>query len=127
MTFITTAEMDALGLAAWDALDAAEKDRAVAQANAWLGTKSFVAWDDQPPPVTVAAQELALLAGEGRLYTDATTGTIARKRVKAGSVETETAYEGGGTSTPGAIAYAEALIRPFLSGGGGSTFEVRRA
>ena len=127
MTFITTAEMDALGNAEWDALTTAEKDRAVAQANAWLGTKSFVEWETQPPPVTVAAQELALLAGEGRLYADATTGTISRKKVKAGSVETETAYEGGGTSTPGAIAYAEALIRPFLSGGGGSTFEVRRA
>jgi len=126
MAFITVDEMDALGNATWDALDAAAKDRAVAQANAWLSARSFVAWADQPPPVTVAAQELALEAAEGRLYTSATTGVISRKRVKAGSVETETAFEGGASSVSGAIQYVEDLIRPYLAGAG-SSFEVTRA
>jgi hypothetical protein len=118
MTYITVDEMDALGNATWDALDIAAKDRAVAQANAWLAARSFMAWDDQPPPITVAAQELALEAAEGRLYSDATTGTISRKKVRAGSVETETAFEGGATATPGAIQYVEDLIRPYLAGSG---------
>src|SRR5690554_1262441 len=116
--YITVDAMDALGDTEWDVLDASAKTRAVAQANAYLNALSFVAWVDQPEPVTLAAQELALLAGQGRLYADATTGVISRKRVKAGSVETETAYEGGATATPGAIQYVEALLAPYLRGGG---------
>ena len=118
MTFITTAEMDALANATWDALTAEAKERAVAQANAWLGAKRFISWDTQPPPVTIAAQDLALLAAEGKLYADASTGSIKREKVRAGPVETETEFEEGGVTVPGVIAYVNDLLRPFLRSGG---------
>jgi len=116
--YITVADMDALGNATWDALDTADKARAVAQANAWLSAQSLREWDEQPEAVTQAAQQLALLAGEGRLYADASTGTIKRERVKAGSVESETEYEEGGVTVPGVIAYVNDLLKPWLRRGG---------
>ncbi len=123
--FVTTADVDALGDTEWDALSAADKSRAVAQANAWLSTKHFRTWETQPEPVTAAGVELALASSEGDLYADATTGAVSRKRVKAGSVETETAYEGGATSQPGRLTYAVALIRPYLASTGSTRLLTR--
>lgn len=116
--YVTVADVDAVGNATWDALAAADQSRAVAQANAWLSTQAFVSWETQPDEITAAGVELSLASSEGDLYADASTGIVKRKRVKGGPVETETEYEGGATSTPGRVAYAEALIRPYLASTG---------
>ncbi len=86
---------------------------AVQQANDWLTAKG-VPVDVDDDRITRAGAYLAKMASAGTLYAD-TRGDIKRKRVKAGSVESETEFQDGAKAVAGDLQYVEDLLRPWLS------------
>ena len=109
--FVTVADVDAALGAGWEG--AGDKALAVEQANAYLNTLAFKAWEAQPDNVTRAGAELAKEAAAGRLYADAE-GALKRKRVKADTVESEKEYQDGAVARSGALQFVDALLSPYL-------------
>lgn len=118
--YITVAITDTLLGADWQ--NTGDADQAVLEANAWLTARNLPV---NPVPVAVerAGALLARESANGGLYID-TTGDVKRKRVKAGSVESETEYAVGDNRKTGTMRLILDLLRPWT--GSGSTFEVRR-
>lgn len=111
--FISVAEVDALLPMGWQG--SGDKDVGVMQANTYLNTLNFKAWDSQPDAVTQAGAELARLGATGELFKD-TEGTIKRKKVKADTVESEKEYAEGSQAISGAMQYINALLAPWVKG-----------
>lgn len=110
--YVTVAQVDQLLGTGWEG--SGDKTLAVEQANAYLNTLTFKAWETQPDSVTRAGAELAKEAAAGNLFADSS-GPIKRKRAKAGEVETETEFGGaGGSPVSAGIAFAKALLAPWL-------------
>ncbi|WP_299231708.1 DnaT-like ssDNA-binding protein [uncultured Halomonas sp.] len=125
-TYITAADVEGVLGAGWEG--SGDKDRAVLEANTWLAAKGITASDPVESEIINAGSLIAQLAAQGKLYADSSTGgSVIRKRVKADTVESETQYSAGTTSVPGQLRLATDMLRPFMSGGTGSTFAVRRA
>jgi hypothetical protein len=122
--YITVADVDATLPAGWEG--DGDKYQAVMQANAWLSARGVIAGDPVEAAIVKAGSLLAKEAANGRLYAD-TDGNIKRERAKADTVEVETEYQDGSRARSGVIALVMDLLKPYLPGGGGSTFAVRRA
>ena len=83
--------------------------------------------DTIPAPIISAQFEVAFaMLGGADPYATQTTGTVARKKVKAGPVETETEYNGG-SSLPRFPTLSGLLSDYVLGGAGGSMVRVERA
>jgi hypothetical protein len=111
MPFITAEQVDSLLGSDW--AQAAAKPLAVQMANDWLRAKGIPA-DIDDDRITRAGAYLAKMAAAGTLYAD-TRGDVKRKRVKAGSVESETEFQDGTKAVAGEQKYVEDLLRPWLS------------
>lgn len=109
--YVTVPDVDTLLGPDW--AGSGDKDLAVYQANAYLNTLRFKAWETQPETVTRAGAELAKEAAAGRLYADQTPA-IKRKKVKADTVESETEYQDGAVPTSGAMSFISALLAPWI-------------
>lgn len=109
--YITVAQVDQLLGTGWEG--SGDKSLAVEQANAYLNTLAFKAWEAQPDSVTRAGAELAKEAAAGRLYEDSE-GALKRKRVKADTVESEKEYQDGAQARSGALQFIDALLSPWL-------------
>jgi hypothetical protein len=109
--FITVADVDTLLPADW--AGDGDPELAVLQANAYLNTLTFKAWDEQPDAVTRAGAELAREAANKRLFVSSE-GDVKRERVKAGDVEAETEFTEGSRPTTAAMAFVDALLAPWL-------------
>ncbi len=111
MPFITAEQVDSLLGSDW--AQAAAKPLAVQMANDWLRAKGIPA-DIDDDRITRAGAYLAKMAAGGTLYADSR-GDVKRKRVKAGSVESETEFQDGTKAVAGELKYVEDLLRPWLS------------
>lgn len=111
--FITVAEVDALLPMGWQG--SGDKDQGVLQANVYLNTLKFKAWETQPEAVTLAGAELAREGATGELY-KSKDGDIKRKKVKADTVESEKEYVDGSVPISGKMQYINALLAPWLVG-----------
>lgn len=109
--YVTVADVDAALGPDW--ADAGEKDEAVLQANAYLNTLTFKAWDTQPDAVTTAGVYLAKDAAAGNLFAD-TDGELKRKYVKAEGVESEKEYQDGSVARSGTMQLIDALLSPWV-------------
>jgi len=109
--YITVAQVDQLLGTGWEG--SGDKVLAVEQANAYLNTLTFKAWETQPDSVTRAGAELAKEAAAGNLYADSE-GALKRKRVKADTVESEKEYADGSVARSGALKFVDALLSPWL-------------
>ena len=121
--YITVADVDDLLPIGWEA--AGDKTRAVLEANTWLTSRGVMASEPVEYAVRQAGAYLAERAASGSLYAD-NDPALKRKRVKAGSVESENEYQDGSTPSSGAMRLVIDLLRPFLPAGGGSNFAVTR-
>ena len=110
--YVTVSDVDAALGPDW--ADGGDKDSAVYQANTYLNTYTFKAWETQPEAVTRAGAELARESAGGRLYSDAT-AAVKRKKVKADVVETETEYVAGNTPVSGAMRFIHSLLAPWIA------------
>lgn len=109
--YVTEADVDAALGAGWEG--SGDKALAVLQANSYLNTLTFKAWEAQPDAVTRAGAELAKEAAAGRLYAG-TEGDLKRKRVKAETVESEKEYADGSVARSGALQFVDALLAPWI-------------
>lgn len=119
-------EQDVSGILGTGWADGGDADRAVLEANTWLTSRGVMASDPVEDDIITAGAYLAEMAIAGTLYADRTPA-LKRKRVKAGTVESEREYQDGAASSTGALRLVMDLLRPYMTGGGGSTFAVRRA
>ena len=122
MAYITVEQVDSLLGSEW--ADPAAKTLAVQQANDWLTAKG-VPVDVDDDRITRAGAYLAKMAAAGTLYAD-TRGDVKRKRVKAGSVESETEYADGSRAVLGDMAYVNDLLKPWLNPFGASVRMLKR-
>lgn len=122
--YITVADVDALLPAGWEG--DGDKTRAVLEANAWLSARGVMASDPVEDDIKQAGAYLAQDAAAGNLYGDRDPA-LKSKRVKADTVESEKQYQDGAAASSGTLRLVNDLLRPYLSGGGGSTFAVWRA
>jgi|SRR5690554_198626 len=113
--YITVGDVDSALPADWEGTG--DKDEAVLQANAYLNTLRFKAWDTQPDAVTRAGAELARESAAGNLY-QSTDGTVKRKKVKADTVESEKEYADGSIARSGSMQFVDALLEPWIVSGG---------
>lgn len=120
--YITVADVDQILGTGWEG--SGDKALAVEQANAYLNTLTFKAWETQPESVTRAGAELAKEAAAGKLFVD-TLGGIKRKRVKAEGVESEREYQDGATARSGALQFVDALLSPWVVKRSATTILVR--
>lgn len=109
--YITVADVDQILGVGWEG--SGDKALAVEQANAYLNTLTFKAWETQPDSVTRAGAELAKEAAAGRLYEDSE-GALKRKRVRADAVESEKEYQDGAQARSGALKFVDALLSPWV-------------
>ena len=109
--YVTEADVDAALGTGWEG--SGDKALAVLQANSYLNTLTFKAWEAQPDAVTRAGAELAKEAAAGRLYAG-TEGDLKRKRVKADTVESEKEYADGSVARSGALQFVDALLSPWV-------------
>lgn len=118
-TYITVADVDATLGAEWAPDD--KKARAVLQANAYLTSLSLtgVDMDAIPEEIKQAGAELAVVASQGKLYQQQTSGTLSAKTVKAGSVSTSKTFasidSSKSTSLPDGVQFALGLLGPWRS------------
>jgi len=122
--YITVSDVDDTLPAGWEG--AGDKDRAVLEANTWMTARGVIAGDPVEYPIQQAGAYLAKDAAGGTLYGDRVPA-LKRKKVKAGSVESENEWMDGASVSSGTLRLVNDLLRPFLPAGGGSTFRVRRA
>lgn len=111
MTYVTVADVDAELAAGWEG--SGDKAAAVKMANMWLTSRSIPSGVEDER-IALAGAYLAKMAAGGTLYAD-TRGDIKRKRVKAGSVESETEFQDGTKAVAGELKYVEDLLRPWLN------------
>ena len=78
--------------------------------------------DTIPAKIKAAQMELAYLVQGGAVLSEAQTGLIKSKRVKAGPVESDVEYLGGNVVTYPAV---KRLLTPYLSAGAGQVAMVR--
>ena|SRR5690554_2832120 len=109
--YITVAQVDQLLGTGWEG--SGDKSLAVEQANAYLNTLTFKAWEAQPDSVTRAGAELAKESAAGNLFADSE-GALKRKRVRADTVESEKEYQDGAVARSGALRFVDALLSPWL-------------
>lgn len=109
--YVTEADVDAALGAGWEG--SGDKALAVLQANSYLNTLTFKAWEIQPDAVTRAGAELAKEAAAGRLYAD-TQGDIKRKMVDADGVKSEKEFREGSVARSGALQFVDALLAPWI-------------
>ncbi|OJT01229.1 hypothetical protein [Marinobacter nauticus] len=109
--YITVAQVDQLLGTGWEG--SGDKSLAVEQANAYLNTLTFKAWETQPDSVTRAGAELAKEAAAGNLFADSE-GALKRKRVRADTVESEKEYQDGAVARSGALEFIDALLSPWI-------------
>lgn len=114
MAYVTQSDVDTILGAGWEG--SGDPVLAVQQANDWLLARSIPLPDNttQPDRIKRAGAYLAKMAAAGTLYAD-TRGDVKRKRVKAGSVESETEFQDGTKAVAGEQKYVEDLLRPWLS------------
>jgi len=122
--YITVADVDALLPAGWEG--DGDKTRAVLEANAWLSARGVMASDPVEDDIKQAGAYLAQDAATGKLYGDRDPA-LKRKLVDAKGVKSEKEYQDGAVTSSGTLRLVNDLLRPYLTGGGGSTFAVRRA
>lgn len=122
--YITASDVEAILGAGWEGTG--DATRAVLEANAWMSARGVIASDPVEDDIKQAGAYLAESAAQGSLYADRK-GAIKRKRVKADTVESETEYQDGASSSAGVMRLVIDLLRPYLPAGGGSTFTVARA
>lgn len=123
--YITVADVNTELGPGWEG--AGDADRAVLEANVYMTQLGVVADDPVEADIITAGSLLAQMAAEGTLYAD-TVQKVQRKRVKAGTVESEKEYAEGSFGTSGELRFIRDLLAPFIPGGGGfSNFNVRRA
>lgn len=111
MPYVTATQVDEILGSDW--AEEAAKPLAIQMSNDWLTAKGIPA-DVDDERIVRAGAYLAKMAAAGTLYTD-TRGDIKRKRVKAGSVESETEFMDGTKAVAGEQKYVEDLLRPWLS------------
>jgi hypothetical protein len=127
-TYITVADVDAILGTEWAPDD--KKARAVLQANAYLTSLSLtgVDMDAIPEEIKQAGAELAMVASQGKLYQQQTSGTLSAKTVKAGSVSTSKTFasidSSKSTSLPDGVQFALVLLGPWR--GSAFSFNVYR-
>lgn len=114
MSYITEQDVEDVLGAGWEG--SGDPALAVQQANDWLTSKGIPLPDDTDDPDRIkrAGAYLAKQAASGTLYAD-TRGDIKRKRVKAGTVESETEYQDYTRAKSGDMAYVEDLLKPWLA------------
>lgn len=122
--YVNTDDVEGVLGAGWEG--DGDADRAVLEANAWLTARRVIKSDPVDEDVITAGAYLAQMAAEGELYADRSPA-LKRKRVKGDTVESEREYQDGATASTGRLRLVLDLLRPYMSGGGGSTFAVARA
>lgn len=116
MEFITIAQVDDLLGAAWAAED--KKARAVLMANTWLTGKRLPAFDPVPDAVVQAGAEVAREAAAGNLYAARGREVLSETVQVDGAVSESTSYAQGSIEVPEGVAFAMALLAPYLNSGG---------
>lgn len=114
-SYVTVEDVDGVLGTGWEG--EGDKQQAVFQANAYLnGLRLKPIPEDEPLPQALlhAGAELAREAAADRLYVD-TSPAVVRKRVKAGSVETEREYAQGAQPQSGTMALINSLLEPWLA------------
>lgn len=109
--YITVADVEAALPAGWEG--SGDKETAVLQANTYLNTLRFKAWDTQPDAITQAGAQLAKEAAAGNLYADSD-GVMKREKVKADTVEYEGELADGSAPRSGALQFVDALLAPYI-------------
>ena len=109
--FVTVADVDSVLGAGWEG--SGDKELAILQANTYLNTLKFKAWEVQPEAVTTAGAYLAKESVDGSLYADSD-GIMKREKVKADTVEYEGELADGSAPRSGALQFVDALLSPWV-------------
>lgn len=114
--YITIAQADELLGSAWTTED--KKARAVLMANTWLTGKRLPAFDQVPDAVVQAGAEVAREAAAGKLYASKGREVLSETKQVDGAVSKSTTYAQGSVEVPEGVAFALALLAPYLNSGG---------
>ena len=114
--YITIAQVDALLGAGWSGTG--DPARAVLMANTWLTGKRLPVFDPVPDAVVQAGAEVAREAAAGRLYASKGREVLSETKQVDGAVSKSTAYAQGSVEVPEGVAFALALLAPYLNSGG---------
>ena len=120
--YITIAQADELLGADW--AGTGDPARAVLMANTWLMGKRLPAFDPVPDAVVQAGAEVAREAAAGKLYAAKGREVLSETKQVDGAVSKSTTYAQGSIDLPEGVAFALALLAPYI-GAGGQTRIVR--
>lgn len=115
---ITIAQVDGLLGSDWTTED--KKARAVLMANTWLTQKRLPEFAEVPDAVVQAGAEVAREAAAGRLYAAKDREVLSVTNRVEGAVTKTTSYAQGSVEIPEGIAFAMALLAPYIGSGGQS-------